>query len=152
MNDLIIQALNGAYEKAEKNTPQTKKVEKTIRILDVKPIELPKFMRENNIPDDADFCGVDNGYDGWNDFVLCWYVDAPLTESEQLENKKKRFTYLAYKSVYDLLTNNGYKRVPVDSSVFKAYSEASLFEMFMKKDFDWLATYYSFYFKKDLDN
>ena len=96
MKDLIIQALNGAYEKAEKNTPQIKKVEKTISIMDVKPIELLAFMKDNDIPDNAVFHGTDNGYDGWDDFVLAWDIEIPTSDSDKLLHKRLRFSEIAH--------------------------------------------------------
>ena len=152
MKDLIIQALNVAYNKLIASIPQTKKVEKTISIMDVKPIELLEFMRDNDIPDDAVFHGNDNGYDGWDDFVLSWEVEVPTSETDQTVYKRIRFSDIAFNMVFHLLTANGYTRVGVSSQNLKQYDKKQIYEMFLNKDFDNLVDYYSLYFKKDLDN
>lgn len=152
MKDLIIQALNEAHNRLLKSIPQTKKVEKTISIMDVKPIELLAFMKDNDIPDNAVFHGTDNGYDGWDDFVLAWDIEIPTSDSDKLLHKRLRFSEIAHQMVYDLLTKNGYKRVRVSSQNLKGYSSSHIYEMFLNKDFDGFLDYYSLYFKKDLDN
>jgi len=143
MKDLIIEALNNAFSLLVKQIPQTKKKMKTVSILDVKPLELISFMNDNNIPNDAYFAGIDNGYDGWNDMVLAWEVDIPTTENDKLTYKRKRFTNIAWKFVYDLLTNNEYIRVGYNSGLLKQFEDTTVYDMYMDKDFDRLVKYYS---------
>lgn len=161
MKELIIQALNDAFALLEKQVPQTKKKAKTISILHVKPLELVSFMKTNNIPDDADFSGKDNGYDAWDDIVLAWEVDVPTSEKEKLEFKNYRFHDIAFKKVYELLTTNGYKRVTDRNQGRITYKKRSntisyivmfdnntVYEMYINKDFDRLVEYYSLYYIK----
>ena len=75
MKELITQVLNNAFVLLEKQTPQTKKKTENKSITGVKPIDLPYFMKENNIPNDAYFSGRDNSYDAWDDILLCWDID-----------------------------------------------------------------------------
>ncbi len=149
MKELIIQALNDSFNLLEKQVPLTKKQNKSISILDVEPLELPTFMRDNNIPNDAYFTGKDNGYDGWDDILLAWSIDVPTTEKDKIEFKKKRFTDIAWKFIYDLLFNkNGYKRVGYNSGLLKEFDDTTVYDMYVNKEFDRLVKYYSLRFKK----
>lgn len=163
MKNLILKALDEAFTTLENQVPQTKKKTETISIQDVKPSELMSFMKSNNIPNDAYFTGIDNGYDGWDDIVLAWEVDVPTSEKEKLEYKNYRFHDIAFKKVYDLLTTNGYKRISglnqgritykqrskysgISSILF---DNKSIYEMYIDKDIDKLVEYYSMYFQKE---
>ena len=162
MRNLISKALNDAFTKLEKQVPQTKKKTETISIQDVKPSELVLFMKSNDIPNSAYFTGIDNGYDGWNDIVLAWEVDVPTSEKEKSEYKKYRFHDIAFKSVYDLLTTNGYKRISDRNqgritykkrsnsiSSIIMFDNKSVYEMYVDNDLDKLVEYYSMYFQKE---
>lgn len=151
MKDLIIQALDNAMILAEKQVPSTKRVSKSISILDVRPIDLLSFMKDNNIPDDAEFYGRDNGYDGWDDIQLSWYVEIPTTETDKLKDKKNTFNNsLAWRCVYDLLLLNGYKRAAsYYSGDFKQFDDTTIYDMYIKGDFDRLVKYYSLRFIKE---
>jgi hypothetical protein len=157
MKNLIIQGLNDAFSVLEKQVPQTRKKTKTISIEDVKPSQLLSFMKSNDIPNDAYFSGGGSG----DDIVLAWEVDVPTTEKEKLEYKNRRFHDIAFKSVYDLLTPNGYKRttdndrgrITYNRSTFPAhimFDNKTVYEMYVDKDFDSLLEYYSMYFKKEV--
>lgn len=149
MKNLITTALNDAILLLDKQVPQTKKKTESISIIDVKPLELLSFMKNNNIPNDAVFTGTDNGYDSWNDIVLAWEIDIPTTDKDKLAFKRKRFTDIAFRIVYDSLTSNGFKRVGVNSSLFKAFDDTTIYDMYMNNDFDRLEKYYSMYFTKN---
>jgi hypothetical protein len=159
MKDLIIQALNSVYQKAiNADISETKRVEKTISIENVKPIDIASFMRENNVPDDAELrhSTCESIYDACEGFYLSWIVEKPLSESEKeverLKSKKRFFSNYSFQAVHGLLTENGYKRVGVNTALLTPYSKDAVYEMFLDKDFDGLVKYYSLYFKKDLDN
>lgn len=149
MKELLIQALDEAFVKLEKQVPQTKKQTKSISILDVKPLNLLEFMKANNVPDDADFDGKDNGYDGWNDILLSWSIDVPTTDKDKLDFKRRRFSDVAFKCVYDLLTKNGYKRNGYNTGLLKQFDDTTVYDMYMSKDFDRLVKYYSLPFKHE---
>lgn len=160
MKTLLLKALDDAFEILEKQVPQTKKKIETISIQDVKPSQLLSFMKSNNIPDDAYFSVTDNRYDGWNDIVLAWEVDVPTTEKDKLEYKNRRFHDIAFKSVYDLLTSNGYKRISGQdrsrisygkrNSQMIMFDNKTVYEMYIDKDYNSLLEYYSMYFKKEV--
>ena len=117
-----------------------------MRIFDVSPLNIVQFMKDNNIPDDAYFGGIDNGDDGYSDICLCYDVIIPTTDKEKLNYKRKRFNTVAHKFVYDLLLNNGYKRVGFNSGLLKQFDDTTVYDMFINKDFDRLVKYYSLSF------
>jgi len=149
MKNFLTKALDDAFIALEKQVPQTKKKTETISIQDVKPSQLMSFMKSNDIPNDAHFTGTDNGYDGWNDIVLAWDVDIPTTEKDRLEFKRRRFTDISFKKVYDLLTTNGYKRVGYNTGLLKQFDKKTVYDMYMDKDFDTIVKYYSLPFVKE---
>jgi hypothetical protein len=153
MKNIIIILLAEALTKVEAKIPKTKKVERTISINDVNPIDIPAFMIKNNIPDDAYISGVDNGYDGWDvgQLNLCWEVDVPLNDNDRLQHKRSRFTSVAFKLIFDYLTNNGYKRVGFDTAIFKYSKDTTVYDMYMNQEYDKLVDYYSLCFKPITD-
>lgn len=149
MKNLLTKALDDAFITLENQVPQTKKKTETINIQDVKPSELMSFIKSNDIPNDAYFSGTDNGYDGWDDIVLAWEVDIQTTEKDKLEFKRRRFTNIAFKKVYDLLTKNGYKRVGYNTGLLKQFDDTTIYDIYMDKNFDRLVKYYSLSFVKE---
>lgn len=149
MKDLIIKALDDALILLEKRIPQTKKEIKYVNIEDVKPSELTQFMKDNNIPDDADFDGKPNGYDSFDEVCLSFSVDIPTTEKDKLKFCRSAFTSIAWKFVYDLLIKNGYKRVGYNSALLKPFEWTSVYEMYINNEYDSLVKYYSLSFVKE---
>lgn len=143
MKDLIITALDNAHILLEKQVPQTKKKEEFVDIMDINPIDLITFMKDNNIPNDCYFSGSDN-----NGFGVAWQIDIPTTEFDKVLFKNKRFIDIAFKFVYDLLTTNGYKRVGFNSGLLKQFDDTTVYTMYKAKDFDRLVKYYSLPFVK----
>lgn len=150
MKELLIDALSDAIIKLNKITPQTKNDIKRINIIDVDPLDLPNFMKENNVPDNAYFDGRENGYDGWNvgEVYLSWDIEIPTTEKDKLKFRRNRFTSLAFKFVYDKLTTNGYKRVGFNSGLLKEFNNTTVYDMLNNNEFDRLVKYYSLSFKR----
>ena len=149
MKELIIQSLNTAFTVLEKRTPLTKKKAESVSIIDINPIDIPSFMKTNNIPNDASFDGRDNGYDAWDDILLSWEIDIPTTDKDKLKFKRDKFSSIAFKLVYDLLIKNGYKRVGYSSSLLKQFDDTTVYDMYINKDFDRLVKYYSLPFVKE---
>jgi len=149
MKDLIIKALDDALILLEKRIPQTKKEIKYVNIDDVTPLELIQFMKDNNIPDDADFDGKPNDYDSFDEVCLSFSVDIPTTEKDKLKFCRSAFTSIAWKFVYDLLIKNGYKRVGYNSALLKPFEWTSAYEMYINNDYDMLVEYYSLPFVKE---
>lgn len=146
MKDLLITALDEAFTKLQKETPQTKKTVKQISISDVKPLELTKFITDNNIPLDCWFGGIDNGYDGYSDICLNWYIEVPTTEKEKFKYNNDRFNSIACKLIYNTLTNNGFKRIGFNSGLLRDFNDTSVYKMYIEKDYERLVKYYSLYF------
>lgn len=149
MKDLIKKALDDAFILLEKRIPQTKKEIKYVNIEDVKPSELIQFMRDNNIPDDADFDGKPNAYDSFDEVCLSFSVDIPTTKKDKLKFCRSAFTSIAWQFVYDLLIKNGYKRVGYNSALLKPFQWTSAYEMYIDNDYDSLVKYYSLSFVKE---
>lgn len=148
MKELIIQALDDAFTKFKKRIPKTKGKINSLSIKDVNPIDLPSFMEENNIPEDAYFDGADNGYDGWDDILISWDIEVPTDEKDKLEFSRRAFDTAAFREVHDSLTNNGYKRVGFNSGLLKKFKDTTIYDMYIDKNFDLLVEYYSLSFKK----
>ncbi len=149
MKELIIQALNAAILLLEKRIPLTKIRVEYIDISDVNPLDLIKFMKTNNIPDNAYFSGRDNGDDGYSDICLCWDINILTTDNEQLKFKRDKFSNIAFTFVYDSLTKNGYKRVGFNTGLLKEFNDTTVYDMFVNKDFDRLVKYYLLSFKEN---
>jgi len=148
MKNLIKDALDAAIIQVESRIPTTKKKYHYISVMDISPLKVTEFMKDNNIPDDAEFDGRANGYDAWDDFGLSWTTDVPMTANDTLTAKKKRFNNAAFKFVYDKLTSNGYKRVGYNTGLLKEFDDTTAFDMYMDNDFDRLVRYYSLPFVK----
>ena len=146
MKELLIQALNESIVLLEKQIPQTKKKTESVSIIDVKPIDLSSFIKDNNIPNDACFDGKDNGYDGWDDILLSWTIDIPTTDVDKLKFKRKRFDDIAFRRIYDLLIKSGYKREGCSTALLKQFDDTTVYDMYINKNFDRLVKYYSLRF------
>jgi len=150
MKEFIIQALDAAVVLLERGTPQTRKNTIYVGIEDVKPIDILTFMKDNNIPDDAEFGGNLNDYGSYSEVCLCYNVDVPTTDKEKLKHKRTRFSTIAFKAVYDLLLANGYKRVGYNTGLLKPFDDTTVYDMYINKDFDRLVKYYSLPFVKEV--
>jgi hypothetical protein len=146
MKEFIIQALTEAILKVEKQTPQLKNKLIEVNIEDVSPLNIVEFMKENNIPDDAYFGGRDNGYDAFDQICLCYNIKIPTTDKDKLKFKRDRFSTIVFKIVYDLLLENGYKRIGSSSGLYKEFDNTTVYDMFIANDFDRLVKYYSLSF------
>jgi hypothetical protein len=149
MKDLIVQALDAAIVLLENGTPQTKKKTIYVGIEDVKPTDILSFMKDNDIPINAEFGGKPNGDDGFDEVCLVYDVDIPTTDKDKLKHKRSRFSTTAFRLVYELLTVNGYKRVGYNSGLLKPFDNTTVYDMYINKEFDRLVEYYSLPFVKE---
>lgn len=147
MKELLIQALNDAYRLLETQIPLTKTEYKSISIVNVKPLELVPFMKSNNIPINGAYFNSGDGDDGseYYEPVIRWEIVIPTTDKDKLEYKRNRFTALAWKYVYDLLTKNGYKRIPFNLGLHQ-FKDTTVYDMYTSTNFDRLVDYYSLAF------
>jgi hypothetical protein len=148
MRIIIHPALNIAHELLMKQIPLTKKLVKSISIMDVNPLELQKFMKENKVPDTAYFDGRDNGYDAFDDILLSWEVRIPTTEKDTMKFKRNRFTSLAWNEVRGMLLSNGYERVGYDAQQMAHFDDTTVYDMYINNEIGRLEHYYSLAFKK----
>jgi len=149
MKELIVQALSAAIVLLESRIPQTKKKTIYVNIGDVNPIDILNFMEENSIPTTAEFGGKPNGYDAFDEICLVYDVDIPTTDKDKLIFKKDKFTNIAFRAVYNLLTVSGYKRVGYRSDLLKPFDCTTVYDMYINKEFDRLVEYYSLPFVKE---
>lgn len=152
MKELIIEALTQVLNFVTQTTPRQKKVKKSsVSIRDVDPLELPQFIKDNNIPNDAYFDGTDNGYDAWDDIVLSWKEEVEKSMDEFANDVKERFNeHYSFKAVFETLTKNGYKRKSKspNPSDRKNFHDTTVYDMYAISDFDRLVEYYSLYFEE----
>jgi len=148
MKDLIIQALNEAILKLEKQTPQTKNKTIEINIEDVNPLDLSEFIKDNNIPNNAYFGVIDFSDHSNGCACLCYDVKIPITDKDKLIFNRRVFTTTAHRIVYYLLLANGYENVGFNSALFKEFNDTTVYDMFINNDIDRLVKYYSLSFHK----
>lgn len=145
MKHLIITALNEAKTAIDKRIPLNKKETVYVSIEDVNPLEIAEFMETNNIPDTAYFGGEPNSYDSFDRVYLCYEINVPTTEKEQLKFVKTQFNN-SFNKVYKVLTENGYKRKGLNSGLLKQFDDTTVYDMYINEDYDRLVSYYSLYF------
>jgi len=144
MKELLIKALDSAFELLEKQIPQTRRKVKSLSIYYVYPTDLPKFLIDNNVPSACSF--------NWDTASIDWYVEVPITEEIKLAFQRTKFTRLADIAIHKLLTENGYKRQGYNSNIntFDSLQDGyqTLFDMYIYKYFDKIVDYYSLYYAK----
>lgn len=143
MKELIIKALNDAFAEFKNRIPQTRTDVKYVDIENVSPLEIVRFMVDNNIPMDAEFGGRPNGYDAFEAVCLCYNVKIPTTEKEKLNYCKANFASCAFRHVYNMLTSVGYKRVGFSTRLLNEFDDTTVYEMYINNEFDRLVKYYS---------
>lgn len=148
MKDLIIKPLEDFLEKLTKGVPKTCKTNKYVDISEVLPKDLSKFMLENNIPDEADFDGEPNGYDGWTPWVirLRWEIDVPTNEEQKQEYIETRFENENFRIVANVLKPNGYKILKWD---WQLLGHGKLvYSWLINKEYEKIVNYFSQRFAK----
>lgn len=143
MKDLLIVALGDAYILLEKQVPKTKIQAVYVNIEHVRPIDLIQFMKDNGIPEDADFAGKSDRYDTYCEACLCYDIEVATTAMDQLKFKVDRFQSVAWSKVYPLLKSHGYRRRGFNSGLLKQFDNTTVYDMFVSGDFDRLVKYYS---------
>jgi len=149
MIDIIKPVLLSRLTELKQKVPQTKPSEKRIDIRDVAPIDLPRFILENDIPAQAQFDGEDNGYDGWEPdrLFLSWSVDIPTADEDRKRWLRTKMR-LSFNRIHDALVNNGYERISGSSSEFKAFDDTTIYDMVVAGEWERLEQYYSLLFNK----
>ena len=148
MQNLLRSALNDAYALLEKRTPTTKTEFVYVCIEDVRPLDLPRFMADNGIPDTADFGGEPNAYDSFDRVCLVYDKEVPTTAKDKMDFRRRTFPTIASKYVFDALTKAGYSRHGCNSGLFKQFDGTTVYGMYKAGDFDQLEKFYSLNFTK----
>lgn len=149
MKDLLINPLNLAFEKLEKIVPKTKTVTKNFDISDVSPLNISKFITDNNIPTDCYFWIDDDGHYP----ILCYDYQIELTEMERERLKRIKFESIAFQFVTNELRKNNYviKQNDISLNSFRNLFELkSVYDSYLDKNFTKLSSYYSLIFKQKI--
>lgn len=149
MKNLIIQVLTKTINRLKDSVPKTKKIHESINVDEVKPVDMPKFMADNNIPASAFFSNFrdENDYFGEDEIHLVWTEIVDTNEIDKTKSVKKRFSTAAFKDVYGILCANGYKRVGTGSKALREFGCTDTYKMYVSGDYDRLVDYYSLHFK-----
>lgn len=141
--DLIIPALQDCLDGY--NPPTTKRVYKESSSISYMGIDdILNLMEVNNIPKNATIISHNDNP------AFEWEEVEPITEEEKKEIRKNVFNgYRAFEVVNKVLTQNGYKRIPVWSNEFKPFKGTTVYDMFVNREFDRLHKYYSLFFDKE---
>lgn len=143
MREFLNLALSDAIKSLDKTTPKTKKDVAYIEIDNNKPIDISKFIKDKDIPEDAYF---NTDYNG--NVCICYEYDVPTTKKEQLLHKRQVFHDKVFPKLHNLLTSNRYKRIGFDSSLLKGFKNLNIYDAYLKGDIDIIEKYYSLFFKK----
>jgi hypothetical protein len=150
MLEIIQPVLTELLASIDPSLPKTKQVEKSLSVFDVDPIDIPAFMHEHGIPDNASFAGNPNGYDGYDDFLICWNVEVPTTAEDRLQRQKTSFNFKAERLVYAAVTQAGYVRRPFDSKNWKPFKDTTPYDLFVAGELDRLVAYYNVFYKESV--
>lgn len=151
MKNLIILALDEAYERSKKDAPEIKyNVTKSDNINGMPVNQLLSFIKENNIDPEA-LVSVDT--ESSNVFVsvhLNLYNKIPLTAEEKEDAVRGIFNrYAAKDAVRKMLLKNGYREKNADRTKLTSYRGMSLYDMYVAEEFDFLVDYFSLFFDEE---
>lgn len=144
MKDIIINALNDAWELFKKRIPETKKEIVYNDIEYISPQSIASFIVEYKIPVNCWF-----GSDEQENICICYDIDIPTTDKDKDKFRKEKFSGVAWNFIYKAMINNGYKRIGFNSGLLKEFDDTSVYEMYVNKDFDRLVKYYSLSFIRE---
>ena len=143
MKQIIKTALKDTFDNLTRKLPNFKNNFHTISIMDVEPLRLVEFMKDNNIPSTAEFSGNDNGYDGYDDFVLLWTTQIPMEQKDKDKFIKDRFDRNAVTFIHQALIKEGYYKKSFDSVLYREFTKESLYNRYLSSDFETIVKYYS---------
>jgi len=110
--------------------------------------EITSYMEENGIPDSSEICAGDEGLE------FCWEAEEKMTDEEKEKQRKKVFNTNAWRVVYKSLTENGYKRKPLENGIHDVnrlkdkYGTDDVYELFQREEWGGIAKLYLLSFKK----
>jgi hypothetical protein len=137
MKELIQKALAEAIVKLNKQRPTTKKKGVLVPLDVDSPRDIPKFMDDNNIPDDACLTSYDDSMPLSSSCICLYYdIDVPTVEKDDMEFNRKRFSNIAWNILYPLMLQNGYQRVGFNSGLLRDFKDTTVYDMYIAEDFD----------------
>ena len=143
MKDLIIKALDDFYARQMSSVQETM-VPVYVDADYILPINFPTFMKENNIPDDAELVANEYG-----NLRLVYMKAVPTTDKYKEEFIKARFTAHAEGWIFNTLKENGYKRRAGKTTVEqynlwkKTNKVFNIYDLYINKEFDEITKYCS---------
>jgi hypothetical protein len=139
MKELLIQALDNAFEKLKLRVPQTKSNTISIPIpYDLNPVDFAQYVNDFHLPEDAKF---DWGYD-----EITWETAVPLTDSQKVNYINDHFSSIAWEEVKKSFLSAGYQLIKynsIDLISFISYRNPIVYELYNRKDWDTLVHLYS---------
>lgn len=149
MIEIIKKALHVAYGKAIASAPTTRKQRQELSITEVKPIDLASFMARNNIPNTAWFGGSDNGYDGWDDLLILWEIDVPMSPTDTKLEVQHTFGRSAYTAISMEMRSNGYTPTPYTRELHVIRKAFDICKSYENSDWNAIHDHFKLYFKED---
>lgn len=151
MKNLIILALDKAYQRAIHDAPEIKyDVTKSGSISGMTVSQLLSFIKENNIDPDAVVSADTESSDVFVSVHLNLYNKIPLTAEEKEDAVRGIFNrYAAKDAVGKMLLNNGYREKNADRTKLTSYRGMSLYDMYVAEEFDFLVDYFSLFFDEE---
>ena len=146
MKKELLKLLDNAKKDFSREIPYSGKSSRCIDISDIDPKDLHSFMKEKEIPMDAYFSGIDNGYDGFSAPALCWEVEINLSDESRMKLLRDKFNRNITSYVVKRMRLMGYKDVkPV--IIGKHLTRKSLYSLYTN-DPNNLVEYFSSYFEE----
>lgn len=135
MKDLLQKALDLAYKNCSEKAKLRRNIKyASIDIDTVKPLELRKFMADNDIPDDAKF-SINQDSDCAK---LEWVIsDKPYSDDECNSWIKSVFSIYADHFIYTILCDAGY------TALLHGSIASEIYDLYMSKDFKSIMDFYS---------
>lgn len=137
--DLIIKGIEDGVDALYKSVPTTRTEYKDVSIDEISVVNIPKFRKKENIPDDALLsCESEN-------LRFSWKVEVPMDDVFKRQYIITKFDEYVWSYVYTSLTENGYRR---NSRNFVNYiKQDKLCEVYEKEYIDLLVDFYSLFFE-----
>jgi hypothetical protein len=149
MKELIIEALNIAFERVKARAPQKKDKTITLGIHGLTPCEVAKLLLEENVPEYAEF--------DWDDQVITWISKVNPTDRETQTYIECEFSRIAWDEIHLALIREHYQRVNHTMSTlnhwisFATYRNPMIYDLYIKRDWDTLVHFYSVVFVNPSD-
>lgn len=140
--NIILPAIRKRQAKAIENTPATKDAERESEaMISITFADLLKYMEQNEIPPSARIVHETNG------FLLYWTETETTREEDYIKRMKEEVnSQNTFSDIAKELEKKGYTRTPVWSKSFEPYANTSVYDMYIRGQYEQLKNYYSLFF------